>query len=294
MAVAITRPKPVPLSIASVAAATLWLYAPAIGDMVHDWLARDNASHGFLILPIVGYLAWGRRGEILRVYRGGATVSGLCLAAATVALNLIGRWMEIDFLPPLSFVFMLGALIVYFGGWAVLRALAFPFAFTFFMVPWPDLLVETLSFPMQLLSAKYATMLVGIMGVPASRSGVDIHLHSYTFAVGAPCSGMKTLVALLALAALMAYLARGPVWKRSLLFASGVPIALAANVVRIVVILVIATLAGPQAAEGFLHGLSGVFVFVCAGAGLFAGAKSLGLGLATGGPLGETADAPSG
>jgi exosortase len=277
MAVAIARPRSFPISALAVAAAGAWLLAPAAVAMVRAWTTQDNSSHGFLILPIAAYLVWLRRDRIVGAYVGGAVAAGLAWAILALLLYLGGRWMEIDFLGPLSLVLMIGAQTLYFGGWPVLRQAAFPYAFLFFMVPWPDLLVEFISFPMQLMSAKYATMLIGLLGIPVSRDGVDIHLANYSFTVAVPCSGMKTLVALMALAALMAYLAQGRVSRRIVLFALGVPIALAANVARISLILLIATLAGAKAAEGFFHGASGVAVFVLALIGLVAVGWALGL-----------------
>jgi len=293
MAVAITRPKALPVSLAALAAAGLWLYAPVLVEMARAWMTQDNASHGFLVAPIAAYVAWLNRGGITQAYQRGATAAGLAWAVVAALMYVGGRWLEVEFLPPLSLVFMVGAQVLYFGGWTVLRAAAFPYAFLFFMVPWPDLLVEFISFPMQLFSAKYATMLAGLLGLSVSRSGVDIHLPDYTFSVGAPCSGMKTLVALLALTALVAYLSRGPTWKRWALFAAGAPVALLANVVRIVVILFIAAFAGAEAAEGFLHGASGVVVFALALAGLLLLGRALGLRGIVGSKARGAADAPA-
>jgi len=274
---AIPRPKPFSISAAAVAAVGLWLFAPALAQMVRAWSTQDTASHGFLIAPVAGYLAWQRRARIAAAYRGGATLPGLVAAIGVGAIYVAGRWLEIDFVAPLSLVLMIGAQMLYFGGWPVMREAAFPYFFLFFMVPWPDLLVEFVSFPMQLMSAKYATMLMGLLGIPVSRSGVDIHLPHYDFTVAVPCSGMKTLVALTALAALIAYMARGSMRRRAALFVAGVPIALAANVTRIAVILLIATFAGARAAEGFFHGFSGVFVFLVAVAGLLVVGRAIGL-----------------
>ncbi|UCH34980.1 MAG: exosortase/archaeosortase family protein [Armatimonadota bacterium] len=277
MAVAVARPRPVPILAVAVVAAGAWLYAPALSQMVRAWATDDHASHGFLVAPIAAYLVWTRWERIVAAYRGGAAAAGMACAAAALLMYLAGRWMEVNFLAPLSLVLMIGAQMLYFGGWGVAREVGFPYAFLFFMVPWPDLLVEFISFPMQLLSAKYATMITGLLGIPVSRSGVDIHLANYSFTVAVPCSGMKALVALMALAALIAYVARGPMWRRVVLFALGVPVALAANVARVTLILVIATLAGARAAEGFFHGASGMLVFVFALAGMILVARALGL-----------------
>jgi exosortase len=194
-----------------------------------------------------------------------------------VLMFLVGRWAEIEFVPPLSLVVLLGGYGLHFLGAAVMCELLFPYAFLLFMVPWPDMLVEFISFPMQLISATYAAMFMGLLGVPVTRSGVDIALPHVTFTVAVPCSGMNSLVSLLALAALLAYLSRGALWKRVVLFAAGAPLALLANVLRIVCILLIGTLWGQKAAEGFFHGFSGIALFLAALLGMLAVARLLGL-----------------
>ena len=169
--------------------------------------------------------------------------------------------------------------MLYFWGPTASRRMAFPYAFLFFMVPWPDTLVEFVSFPMQLFSAKFATMAAGLAGADVTRDGVDIHMAGQTFSVGAPCSGMKYAVALTSLAALVAYVAEGPVWKRWAVAVVGPPLAVMGNVGRILCVLAIAAVAGPEAAAGFFHGFSGVLVFLIAVAGLLIVSWALGLRL---------------
>jgi EpsI family protein len=243
--------------------------------MVAEWWGNEAASHGFLIPPIAGFLAWRKRREVAAVAR--VWPAGLWVAALGLLLYPAGVFSAVDFLPQVSFVVALGGVMLYALGPAASRLLAFPYAFLWFMIPWPDTLVEFVSFPMQLFSARFAAMLTGLAGIPVSRDGVDIHLPRYTFSVGVPCSGMKSLVALLALSALVAYLLSGPRWKRWALFAAGLPLALLANVLRIVCILVIATIWGAKAAEGFFHGFSGIVVFLFATLGLVAVGRALGL-----------------
>jgi len=262
------------LGPAIVGALTVSLYAGSIGEMVREWWTSPNASHGFLVVPIVLYLAWLKRERAARAPRG-ASAWGIPVIVAAVLMLLVGRWAEIEFVGPLSLVVLLGGYGLHFLGAGVMRQLAFPYAFLIFMVPWPDLLVEFISFPMQLISATYAAMLVGLLGIPVTRTGVDIALPNVTFSVAVPCSGMNSLVSLLALAALLAYLSRGVLWRRAALFAAGAPMALLANVLRIVCILLIGTLWGQKAAEGFFHNFSGIVLFLGALLGLLALAQAL-------------------
>jgi len=250
----------------ALAAVFLVVFTPVITGMVGTWWRVDNASHGFAIPLIAGYLAWRRRAEVRTLARPWAW--GLVVVAFGLLLYPTGVFAGIGFVPELSLVVALGGFMLHFWGPGASRRLAFPYAFLFFMVPWPDTLVEFVSFPMQLFSAKFATMAAGLAGADITRDGVDIHMAGQTFSVGAPCSGMKYAVALTSLAALIAYLAEGSVWKRWVVAVAGPPLALMGNVGRILCVLAIAAIAGPEAATGFFHGFSGVLVFLIAVAGL--------------------------
>jgi len=269
-----------PMSRAAVAvvlgAGLCALYGPVLKDMVATWWTSENASHGFLVPIAAGYLAWGCRGSAAAAARRARWA--VVIVAAGLLLYPAGVLSAVEFLPQVSLLVVLGGLMLYFLGGRGSRLLAFPYAFLWFAVPWPDTLVEVLGFPMQLFSAKFAAMVTGLAGVPVMRDGVDIHLPRYTFSVGAPCSGMKSLVALLAVGALAAYLLRGPAWKRWVLFAASLPLALMANVVRILCILAIGSIWGREAAQGFLHGFAGmVVVYITASVGLAGIGRWLGL-----------------
>lgn len=258
-------------------AAFLGVYSPALVALVKTWSADPSMSHGFVVVAVSAWLAWTRR-EALKAAAGEPGRLSLALVALGLALYVLGFWAEVNFLPALSFIVSLAGLTGHFWGWGVVRQAWFCHAFLLFMVPWPDVLVEFLSFPMQLMSATYAAMLLGILGLPVQRSGVELRVRDYAFEVAIPCSGMRSLVALLAVAALMAYFWQGPVGRRLLLFAIGAPIALAANALRIAVVLLIAANWGAKAAEGFFHQFSGVAVFAFAVSGLVAAGWAMGLG----------------
>jgi len=264
-------------------------YAPVVVDMAREWWRNETFSHGFLVPLIAGYLAWRKREAVRSAAR--PAPAGLALILLGLLVYAAAQFAEVEFLSHLSLLIVLAGLLLFAWGRAAFRILAFPYAFLLFLVPWPDTLVEVLSFPMQLLSAKFAAMGVGLLGIPATRDGVDIHLRHYTFAVGAPCSGMRSLVALLAMSALAAYLLRGGRARRVALFLLGLPLALAANVLRITCILLLAHFLGTAVAEGFLHKFSGVLVFVIACLGLLLIGRALRLGI---GPLpaGEPASSP--
>jgi exosortase len=108
------------------------------------------------------------------------------------------------------------------------------------------------------------------LGLRAVIEGTTIHVPGYTFSVVAACSGLKSVIAMTALAALYAYLVDASWWKRLVIFAGAIPVALVANGVRVMVALVLGQALGPGAAEGYTHSFSGTLVFILAFLGLAA------------------------
>ncbi len=243
--------------------------------MWHIWLKSEYYGHGPLIPIISGYLIYTRRRELARTavtrYLWGVpfVVGGLLIHAAATYLN-------VNFPQGFAMVVVLFGLVVLLWGWDAARVVAFPIAFLGFMVPTGRLLVTTFSLPLQLGAAQMAGRVVAFMGVPLTVHGTTITLPSYSFEVAQACSGLKSTIAMSALAALVAYLAVAPMWKRLLVFAAGFPVALLANGARITLTVMLGKSFGQAAAEGFFHTFSGVLVFVIGLVGLFLVAKVLG------------------
>ncbi len=241
-----------------------------------DLWMDPNSSHGLLIPPIVGFLVWKRRKRLSEIGRN--TCRGaLLLVLAGAALLPLGIASEVRALPPISLLLVLGGLVWHIWGTAIMRELLFPYVFLFFAVPLPGLLVETFTFHLQLISTKAASLMIGLMGLPVIRDGVEIQIGEYTFAVGAPCSGMRSMVALLALGALCAFVLKGSLVQRGVLFIAVPPLALIGNAFRILLILLIAHYWGQRAAEGFYHKFSGLVVFVLTFFLLLVSARLLGM-----------------
>jgi len=259
----------------SVAALLGWLYHGTLASLVRTWYADPTFSHGFLVLAVAGWLAWSRLP--LPAAKTPATRAAVLLAALAAGCYLSGRAGDVHFLGPVSLLVLLFALGLGTLGWPAMRALLAPYLFLYFAVPWPDLLVGYLSFPMQYAAASYAGMWGSLLGLPVVQRGVSLHVGRVVFEVAAPCSGMRSLVALMALAALMAHLAEGPRGRRLVLFLLGAPVALVANAARILLILVIGANWGQRAAEGFFHGFSGMVLFLLAVGLLVLAGRMLGL-----------------
>jgi exosortase len=177
---------------------------------------------------------------------------------------LVGTAGAEYFLQRVSLVGLLGGLVWFACGGAWARLCLFPFAFLLFAIPLPYVLYYTLSFPLQQLAAKLATWALVILGIPALRVGNTIELPNSTLEVAEACSGLRSLVTLLALGALFARFSQQGWLKRWALFASTIPIAIAGNAIRVFATGVGVYTDGPKWASGWLHESMGLLVFAFA------------------------------
>jgi len=250
-------------------------YGPILLEMGRDWARDDNYSHGFLVPLVAAYFLWQRR-ERLRGLAARPAWSGLLPLLVGLAGLVVGEIGAEQFTKRISFLVVLGGGIAFVAGWRWLRAVAFPYAYLLFMVPLPYILYDAVAFPLKLFAARFATTVVANMGIPIYAEGNVIYLESTTLQVADACSGIRSLMSLLALAAAFAYLTQPAGWRRWCLFLSAVPIAVATNMARIVGTAALADRYGAKVAMGFFHEFAGLVVFGAALVLLFAAGVLLG------------------
>lgn len=235
--------------------------------MLDRWWVNEYYGHGFLIPLISGYLIYRQRTKLASL-PAGSNIWGLPVIVLSLLLHLEALYRGAHFPSGFALIGTMFGLVIWLWGWPRARALLFPLAFLVFMVPMARLLVDQLAQPLQLFSARGAGVVANLLGVQTQTEGTMIVTRDYTFEVAIPCSGLKSIIAMSALGALIAYLVEGPRWKRLLLFLMAFPVALLANLIRIFVTLVLGNSLGPATAEGFFHTCSGAMVFIVAFAGL--------------------------
>lgn len=242
------------------------LYAPTLRWLVTAWWLDPYYSHGWLVLPVSGVLVWRDR-AVLRERR--PANAGLLLLGLGVALYGLGWLWSAQFVVAFSLLPVLGGLAWTFQGPRAARSLAFAIAFLAFAIPLPW--VEMGTWPLESLTAGWAAGLVQLAGIPVRVVGGEVHLASCHLVVGAACSGMRSLIALLALGTLLAYLLQGWWGLRLVVALAALPLALAANVLRVATILTVAHVGGGAAAS-LTHDLtSPVFFLVALGVLLLLG-----------------------
>jgi len=254
-------------AVALIAALAAAVYGRTFVILWGTWLSNPNYSHGYLIPPVAAFLLWLERKQFAESAARG-TPWGLFLVAFALLGHLISIRAGVFMTQGYSFVLLLyGIALLFFGGRAT-RTVWFGIGYLVFMLPMPPFLMNVVSFNLKLLAARTGSAIAVKMGIPLVRSGVTIHMPAGSLRIADPCSGLRSLIALVALGALFAYLTKGPLWKRVVLFVAAVPLAVIANIVRIAVLCAVANVWGVDAALGFFHDFSGLLLFLIAFAGL--------------------------
>lgn len=245
------------------AAPLIALYRSILKDLVIQWWEDPNYSHGFLVPVFSGYLVWRRR-ERLRSLGSEPSWLGLPVLLLGLADLVLGAIGAENFLMRSSLIVVLAGLVLFHLGRPMFRAVAFPLAFLLLAVPLPQIAFNAVAFPLQGLAAANATAVLDWIGIPVLRDGNVIHLSRITLGVTEACSGIRSLISLLALALAWATLSLRGKWSIALLVASAVPITVVANAGRIVLTGLIGQWFGVEYAQGFFHAFSGWLIFLVA------------------------------
>jgi len=238
------------------------LNIPVFINLVGDWINDGNYSHGFLIIPVSIYLFYRKRGE-LRFPAQHDRTGFIFFVLGCIGL-IFGVAASEYFSTRFSLVIAISGLALYYLGKENFRKVWFAFFFLLFMIPIPAIIYYSATLPMQLLATKATNSILNVIGVPSVREGNIIYLPAYTLEVVEACSGLRSLVTLMALAALMGNMTLPGKLRPLLLFILAIPVAIAVNIMRLVFTAVGAYAISPKMAEDFLHELSGILVFTAA------------------------------
>jgi exosortase len=247
----------------------VWLYAPVVARLVHQWWTDPNFSHGFFVPAFSLYVLWQNR-EKLRSVPSVPSIWGLGLVLLSLCTLILGVFGAELFLSRISLIFLLAGMVIFLSGWQMLRAVLFPLLFLALMVPIPSIILNEITFPLQILASKLSASLLPLMGVPVLREGNVINLPSMPLEVADACSGIHSLLSLTCLAVMYGYLLEKRVSIRVILAIASIPIAVAANAFRIVGTGLLVQYWDPDKAEGFFHQFTGWLIFVVSLLMLFA------------------------
>ena len=239
----------------------VWLYHSILYNLVLQWGKDPNFGHGYFVPAFSLYLLWQNR-QGLKVIDPSPSWAGLPLIYLALAFLVLGDLGVELFTARVSLLFLLAGLIIFFRGWEFFRAVLFPLAFLILMIPLPNIILQKLTFPLQLFASKLASEMLEIVHVPVFPQGNLLTLAAKQLDVADACSGIRSLYSLVTLAIIYGCLMEKRKWVRVILACAAIPIAILANCFRVFVTGLLVQYWGPDKAEGGFHTFEGWLVFV--------------------------------
>jgi exosortase B len=247
------------------------LYLPSYWHAAQGLWQTDEFGHAPLILGIVAWLFWQARHAVAQSPDAPQSGAGGLLLALGLALYALGRTAGISSVEFASQIFVACAVLLLLKGSQALRAAWFPVFYLIFMVPLPGTLVDALTEPLKHWISIIVVDVLHAVGYPIGRTGVMITVGRYELLVADACSGLNSMFSLAALGALFIHImGRKSRLHTALLVLAIVPIAFAANIVRVVSLVLITYHFGDAAGQGFLHGAAGIVLMLVALLAFFA------------------------
>ena len=237
------------------------VYYRVLAKLVTDWWQIPDFSHGFLVPIFAAYLVWAKRKTLLET-KIAPTWSGLAVVALGLLVLLLGVFGAELFLSRVSLVILLAGLVLCFGGWQLLKELQFALLVLLLAIPIPSIIFNEITLPLQILASKLASALLPLFGVPVLREGNVIELPAMKLEVAEACSGIRSLMSLFTLSIFYGYFLERTFIRRAFLALASIPIAIAANAVRILGTGLCVQYWDPDKAMGFFHEFSGWVMFL--------------------------------
>lgn len=241
------------------------LAVPTIVSLGQGPWQMESGVHGVIVLVTGIWLVLRRWGDIMAMGSPGQPLVTAALLAVALPMYVAGRAFEFISIETAALLLAMVAVMHQYWGVAVVRMLWFPILYLGFVVPIPGWLLDTVTLPLKVLVSELVTGGLAELGYPVGRLGVTLYIASYQLLVEDACAGLNSLVSLSAIGLFYVYLIRGsnPVYSL-LLLAMVIPIAIAANCVRVAALVLITYYLGNAMAQGYLHNFAGMVTFVSA------------------------------
>jgi exosortase B len=241
------------------------MFGPTYWDLAGTLWRSDDQFHGVIILVVVAWLIWDQRLAVVAKPAAPRTALGGTLFVFGLLLYIVGRSQDILIFEVGAQIPVLAGALLIMQGRSALSALWFPILYFAFMVPLPGFLVDAMTGPLKQWVSILAENILYAVGYPIARSGVTLSIGPYQLLVADACSGLHSMFSLSALGLLYMYLMARKSWLHNgIMLVSILPIAFAANIVRVIILVLITYHLGDEAGQGFLHGMAGMVLIVVA------------------------------
>jgi len=238
------------------------LAIPTVFSLAGQEWSRESGAHGPIVLALGGWLVWRQLPELRKEFHPGSLATTFATLSVALLIYVFGR--AYDFLTlETGGLYGAGVALLHSRfGLVGLRRIWFPVLYLAFAIPTPHAVLDTITAPLKHLVTYLATSGLAVLGLPVARQGVTIVVGQYQLFVADACSGLNSLVGLTAISLLYVYLMRGPSLAYSLLLtALTVPVAVAANIIRVALLVIVTYVFGEEVGQSFVHFAAGLVLF---------------------------------
>ncbi|MFP3936691.1 MAG: exosortase/archaeosortase family protein [Phycisphaerae bacterium] len=234
-------------------------------ELVGVWYNEPNWSHGFLIPLFSAFLIYSRRDEVLSAPRK-VCLWGLPLMIVALLIEAAAIFpIRNTWIYWLAMVLLVFSTVLYLGGTRIIRVTALPILYFVLAIPIPNLLYERIALPLQNLAARASALLLRALGTEISVRASQLEVIStegnwYPLTVAEACSGVRSLLAYVALGVAWAYLTDRPIWQRVVLVLAAVPIAIVTNMARVTITCGMYAIDRPELGTKFMHEFTGMLM----------------------------------
>jgi exosortase B len=238
---------------------------PTLVAMAQQSWSQESGVHGPLVLATAVWLIWRSWDEIKAEAQPGSLALAVPVVLLMSAAYVFGRAFNFLIIEVAALLVALVAIAYAYVGHRVLMKMWFPIFYLLFLIPLPGWMLDSITQPLKILVSDIATWLLSALGYPITQVGVTIYIAQYQLLVEDACAGLNSLISLTAVGLFYIYLMHNASWRYSaLLLVLLLPIAIAANVVRLIILVLLTHYAGNEAAQGYLHDFAGIVTFVSA------------------------------
>lgn len=241
------------------------MYGPVYWAAANGIWKSEEQGHGPIIVAVLVWLFWGLRTEISSAPDRPQPAIGIPLFALGLLTYAFGRIFNISILEFASQPFIVASVLLLFKGTSVLRLAWFPVVYFIFMIPLPGMFIDALTGSLKGWISNIVEAILFFVGYPIARSGVILSIGQYQLQVADACSGLNSMFSLSALGTLFMYImGRKSRTHVAVMLMSILPIAFAANIIRVITLVLVTYYAGDEAGQGFLHGAAGMLLMLVA------------------------------